>query len=303
MGATDATRRTVVRSPAGDDVLDKVAAEAATDAEHAAHAAGVTIRTAESVPDLQALTVVGNAVWGPNGTYATNEMRALAFAGGVVLGAYDPTDERSGPVGFLVSFLGWNGGLHLHSHQTGVVPGWRGVGVGYALKLAQREICLHHGIEEVRWTFDPLVLRNTSFNLGRLGAQAVQFLPDFYGEMSDSVNSNDLSDRMEAVWRLADPLPPADPVPNAGGTLAVSARPAALVSSDGWPKETGLPPTAGDHVAIPKQFARLRQREPERARAWRLAVRRVLSAAYASGLRIGQVDGDGYVLTAGQPGE
>jgi predicted GNAT superfamily acetyltransferase len=283
----------VVRSPAG--------AEGAPDAEHAAHAAGVTIRTVESVPDLQALTAVGDAVWGPNGTYATNEMRALAFAGGVVLGAYDPTDEQSGPVGFLVSFLGWNGGLHLHSHQTGVLPGRHGRGVGYALKLAQREICLRHGIEEVRWTFDPLILRNTSFNLRRLGAQAVQFLPDFYGEMTDSVNSNDLSDRMEAVWRLADPLPSADPA--TGSTQAVSARPAALVSSDGWPQETGLPLSAGDHVTIPAQFARLRQREPERARAWRFAVRRVLNAAYASGLRIGQVDGDGYVLMAGQPGE
>jgi predicted GNAT superfamily acetyltransferase len=293
----------VVRSPTGDDVLDEVAAEAATDAERAAHAAGVTVQTVESVSNIQALSAVGDAIWGPNGTYATNEMRALAFAGGVVLGAYDSMDERSGPIGFLVGFLGWNGGLHLHSHQTGVVPGRRGRGVGYALKLAQRDICLRHGIEKVRWTFDPLILRNTSFNLGRLGAQAVQFLPDFYGEMSDSVNSNDLSDRIEAVWRLSEPLPPVDPVPGAGGFPVVSARPATLVSSNGWPEETGLPPSVGDHVAIPAQFARLRQREPECARAWRLAVRRVLSAAYASGLRIGQVDGDGYVLAAGQRSE
>lgn len=292
-----------MRSPAGDDVLDEVAVEAAADAEHAAQAAGVTIRTAESVPDLRALIAVGDAVWGPNGTFATSELRALAFAGGVVLGACDPADERSGPVGFLVGFLGWNGGLHLHSHQTGVVPGRRGGGVGYALKLAQRAICLRRGIQEVRWTFDPLVLRNTSFNLRRLGAEAARFLPDFYGEMADSVNSNDLSDRMEAVWRLAAPLPAADPVGAAGWTRPAGARPAALVSSDGWPEETGLPPSAGHHVAIPAHFPRLRQRAPECARAWRLAVRRVLTAAYASGLHIGQVDGHGYVLTTGQPGD
>jgi predicted GNAT superfamily acetyltransferase len=293
-----------VRSPAGDEIVDKVAAEASQDARRAAESAGVTIRAAESVPELEELIAVGEAVWGPNGTFASPEMRAIAFAGGVVLGAYDPADEQSGPVGFLVGFLGWNDGLHLHSHQTGVVAGRRGAGVGYALKLAQREICLRHGVEEVRWTFDPMVLRNTSFNLGRLGARAARFLPGFYGEMSDAVNSDDLSDRIEAVWRLTDPLPPADPAqaPEPTGTLAVSARPAALVSSGGRPREAGLPPAAGDHVAIPAEYARLRGRDPECARAWRLAVRRVLSAAYASGLLIGRVEGDGYVLTAGHSG-
>lgn len=170
-----------MRSPAGDDVLAEAATEAAADAERAARAARVTIRPAESVRDLEALTAVGDAIWGPNGTYATTDMRALTFAGGVVLGAYDATGERGGPVGFALGFLGWNGGLHLHSHQTGVVQNRRGGGVGYALKLAQRAICLRQGVDEVRWTFDPLVLRNTSFNLGRLGARAARFLPTSTG--------------------------------------------------------------------------------------------------------------------------
>lgn len=291
-----------MRSPVGEDVLGGIAARAAAEAEDAARAAGVTIRTVESVPDLGALIAVGDAVWGPGGTFATRDLRALAVAGGMVLGAYDPVDERSGPVGFLVGFLGWNGGLHLHSHQTGVVPGRRGGGVGYALKLAQRAICLRHGVEEVRWTFDPLVLRNASFNLGRLGAQAVRFMPDFYGEMTDSVNSDDLSDRVEAVWRLAVPLPSADPVGEAGGSRMAGPLSAVLVSSGGRPEETGLPPSAGDHVAVPADYPRLRRQEPDRARAWRLAVRRVLTDAYSCGLGIGRVDGDGYVLAAGRPG-
>jgi predicted GNAT superfamily acetyltransferase len=288
-----------VRSPGGDEALDKVAEKAAADAERAAHAAGVTVQTAESMSELRALIAVGEAVWGTNGTLKANEMRALSHAGGVVLGAFTP----AGPVGFAVGFLGWNGGLHLHSHQTGVVPGRHGAGVGYALKLAQREICLRHGIEEVRWTFDPLVLRNTAFNLRRLGARAVRFVPDFYGEMIDSVNSNDLSDRLEAVWRLTDPLPPTEPLPDPGGITAVSARPAALVCSGGWPRETGLSPAAGDHIAVPAHFTSIRKREPERARAWRLAVRRTLGAAYTAGLRIGQVDAGGYVLAAVTSGE
>jgi predicted GNAT superfamily acetyltransferase len=287
-----------VRSLTGDGTLEEAVAEATADAEGAARAAGVTVRAAESASDVLPLVAVGDAVWGPNGTLATNEMWALAHAGGVVLGAYARGEEQKIPVGFLIAFLGWNGGLHVHSHQTGVLPERRGTGVGYALKLAQREICLRRGIEEVHWTFDPLVLRNTSFNVRRLGARAVRFIPEFYGEMSDSVNSNDLSDRLEAVWRLTDPLPPADPAPDSGGIPQVSARPAALLCSGGRPDETGLPPAAGDHIAIPAHFMRMRREEPERARAWRLAVRRVLSAAYADGLRIGQVDENGYILTA-----
>jgi predicted GNAT superfamily acetyltransferase len=288
----------LVRAPVSGDTLEQVAATASADAGRAAHAAGVTVQAAESVSDLRALIAVGDAVWGPDGTLAVNEMRALTYAGGTVLGAFATGGGQHVPVGFVVGFLGWNGGLHLHSHQAGVVPGRRGTGVGFALKLAQRAVCLRHDIQEVRWTFDPLVLRNTSFNLRRLGARAVRFAPDFYGEMTDSVNSNDLSDRVEAVWRLTDPLPPADPGPAAGGIAAITARPEALLCSGGWPEETGLPPAAGDHVTIPADFARMREREPERARAWRLAVRRVLGAAYAAGLRIGEVDDDGYILAA-----
>jgi predicted GNAT superfamily acetyltransferase len=287
----------IVADDPADDPADDMVARAAADARRAADDAGVVVRAAETVPEVEALIRVGEAVWGPQGTLATNEMRALAFAGSVVLGAFDREGGEE-PVGFLIGFLGWNGGLHLHSHQTGVVPGRRRGGVGYALKLAQREICLRHGIAEVRWTFDPLIRRNTAFNLGRLGARAEQFLPDFYGRMSDALNLDDLSDRLEAVWLLADPLPARSAAGADGRIPGAGRRPGVLVDDGGWPAETAVAPAAGHHLAVPADFAGLRSGNPDAARAWRLAVRRVLSAAYADGLRIGSVDDDGYVLTA-----
>src|SRR5437762_3219314 len=42
-----------------------------------------------------------------------------------------------------------------------VIPRLQHRGVGFALKLAQRAVCLEHGIAEIRWTYDPLVARNT----------------------------------------------------------------------------------------------------------------------------------------------
>jgi len=277
-------------------VAGELAERALADAERATRTAGVRVRAAGTVAELRELIAVGDAVWGPNGTYAVNELRALTFAGGVVLGAYELGDKSSGPIGFLVGFLGWSGGLHLHSHQTGVMPACRSRGVGYALKLNQRAVCLSHGVQEVRWTFDPLMRRNTAFNLRRLGAHAHQFLPDFYGQMEDALNSDDLSDRLEAVWRLAEPIPVAfEGAPEVGR----GAPAAVLADVNGWPHRTSVPPRPGSHVAVPAEFGQLRQREPQRARAWRLAVRQVLKQAYGTGLRIGDVDGYGYLLTQG----
>ena len=38
----------------------------------------------------------------------------------------------------------------------GVAPGYQGRGVGYRLKLAQREAVLDQGIDLITWTYDPL---------------------------------------------------------------------------------------------------------------------------------------------------
>ena len=59
----------------------------------------------------------------------------------------------------------------------------------------------------MHWTFDPLVRRNAYFNLHKLGARAVdQYLPDFYGRMTDGINAGDTtSDRLYIQWDVASP--------------------------------------------------------------------------------------------------
>src|SRR4029077_16138055 len=85
------------------------------------------------------------------------------------------------------------------------VPRLQDRGVGFALKLAQRAVCLDHGIDEVRWTFDPLVARNARFNLAKLGAEGVAVFREFYGPMEARRNPEDRSDRFEVRWRLSSP--------------------------------------------------------------------------------------------------
>jgi predicted GNAT superfamily acetyltransferase len=266
------------------DVLD----QAVRDAAGAAEKAGVRIIEANDERATRLISTAGELVWGPRGTFAPNEMRALAFSGNPVHLAVDA--ENGATIGFAVGFLGWAPQLHVHSHQAGVVASHRRRGVGYALKLAQRLTCLAHGIAEMRWTFDPLVRRNTAFNLNALGARAVAFYPDFYGIMTDSINTGDASDRLEAVWDLTRPLPTTCVRPAAG--------PTALKNQDGMPARTEARPVDGAVLEVPADYEAIRAQEPERSRAWRLAVREVLADAYRAGLRVGAVSESGYLLVA-----
>lgn len=258
------------------------------DATAAARRAGVRIRAVDDEQATRLVADLGDQVWGPRGTLAPNELRALAFAGNPVHLALDGQDGT--PVGFAVGFVGWAPELHVHSHQAGVVASHRRRGVGYALKLAQRSTCLAQGLDQMRWTFDPLVRRNVAFNLNALGARAVAFYPDFYGVMSDSINASDASDRLEARWDLARPMPEAQ-----DGAKATTSGPVTLRNQAGWPESLAAPqPDAV--LEIPGDYETVRRGEPERGRAWRMAVRTALTAAYGAGLRIGSVEDHGYRL-------
>jgi predicted GNAT superfamily acetyltransferase len=283
---------------AGPGSLADVLRVADGDAARAAEAAGVRVLDGDDERVARLISQAGELVWGPGGTFAPNELRALAFSGNPVHLAVDDRDGEPAVVGFAVGFLGWAPALHVHSHQAGVIEGHRRRGVGYALKLAQRRTCLQHGVTEMRWTFDPLVRRNTAFNLNALGAQAVAFHPDFYGSMSDTINAGDASDRLEAVWDLTRPLPP-----RAGGRGSAGADgPALLLDRDGRPVIADRPPVAGAVLEVPADYEQIRARDRELSRAWRAAARTVIAGAYDAGLRIGAVDPSGYRLVAAGEG-
>ena len=58
------------------------------------------------------------------------------------------------------------------------------------------------------WTFDPLVRRNAWFNISVLGATIDDYLVDFYGQMHDSINGNDPTDRLLVAWSTRGPHAP-----------------------------------------------------------------------------------------------
>jgi predicted GNAT superfamily acetyltransferase len=251
---TRAGRRLLQR---GEDM--SVASDAWRVAHAAARAAQVDV-TELAGADVSVAQGLIEQVWGAGEVPQENLLVALAHAGNTLLAA-----TRNGePTGFALGFLGWTGGIHLHSHMTAVVAGQQCRGVGYALKLWQRAICLREGIDEMRWTYDPLIARNAHFNLVKLGADVVAFEPDFYGVMDDAVNAGDHSDRFEVSWRLG------------------SRR--ALDAAAGSP--AAPPGDVVESLEIPPDYDTLRRTDPQLGRQARLRSRETFERVWSAGLGI-----------------
>jgi predicted GNAT superfamily acetyltransferase len=274
-------------------------------AARAAVAAGVRIAPLDGLTDGDAVNAVIADVWGEQ-FLGPELLRAFQHAGSPFLGAWD---EGRGPVpelvGFVLGFVGVEGGLHVHSHMLAVLPDRRRRGTGLALKLAQRAWAIETGIPEIRWTFDPMLLGNARFNLIRLGGVATAFLPNFYGAMGDELNRGERTDRFELVWatgsdrvRVAvDPgggvggIPPAPVLVDVGGDADLPHP----IATDRKPGDRAL-------VAIPADHLRLRRSDPALAVAWREAAGAAFRACFEHGLVATSVTEEGRYLFERRPG-
>jgi predicted GNAT superfamily acetyltransferase len=208
--------------------------------------------------------------------------------GGVVTGALE--GERL--VGFVFGITGLVAGRPAHwSHMLAVAAARRDQGIGRRLKEHQRAQVLAMGIEQIFWTFDPLVARNAHLNLRRLGARVVEYVRDMYGDnpmsRTDSVIG---SDRFVVRWDLRA-------APHEGGPrrAAAGARYPMVASAD-----DPLPQTPTVLVAIPTDIQGLKRDHPDAALAWRRSTRRALEHYLAAGFVVTDVastsGGAHYVL-------
>ena len=224
--------------------------------------------------DISSLSSIIESVWGKEQVPQQTLVQGMAHAGNVILAAFKGEEA----VGFSIGYLGWDDGLHMHSHMTATTKNNRSIGVGFALKMFQRAVCLENDIEEIRWTYDPLIARNAHFNLRKLGASVKSFLPDFYMSMSDNVNAGDRSDRFEVSWKL-----------NSERTfMALQGRPQALVGTVA-------------EVAIDADFESLRSTNFDQALQERERVRNLFYANFAKGYSIDWNTGSKYAFSAADP--
>lgn len=166
-------------------------------------------------------------------------------------------------VGGSVGFFGAPLGVDLHSHMAGVSAVGRGRNVGYALKFHQRGWASERGIEQITWTFDPLVARNAYFDLGKLGAVPTSYHRDFYGDIGDELGGADESDRLLVTWHLADARAGVAP-----DTEKLRAEHAAVAIDDSDPRDPRVRP---DHlysdvvVPIPADIETVKREDPASA--------------------------------------
>lgn len=286
--------RPVTKLTAVDADLD----QAVQAADAAALAAGVSVRELSDLADLAEVVRLYATIWGrtDNPPMSLELLRAFTKAGNYVGGAFD--GDRL--VGACVGFFHAPTEDALHSHIAGVAPDVVGRHVGFALKLHQRAWAMLRGVGEIAWTFDPLVSRNAYFNIVKLAARPVEYLPNFYGAMLDTINGEDDSDRLLVRWRLRDPEVVAACAGHVHGSqydeeVAAGAVVALGVGADGGPQAGRLDGRVL-LVGVPPDIAALRAADLDLARRWRAAVREAVTALVADGARVTGFDRAGWYV-------
>ncbi len=161
----------------------------------------LTLRTCHTVGEFRQALALQKEVWG----FTDAELVPVRMfvvgdkVGGHVIGAYEGSDM----VGFAYAIPGLrNGKPFLHSHMLAVREQYRNCGLGRRIKLFQRELALEQGIALIEWTFDPLEIKNSFFNLERLGAMARRYVVNQYGITASPLQGGLPTDRLVAEWWL-----------------------------------------------------------------------------------------------------
>ena len=273
------------------------------------------IRPLHTLDDFRAVEDLQRAAWGSDDLdiVPLHLLLTMAKNGGVALGAFSG-DQL---IGFVLGFLG--AGEHRYgpeapvavklkhcSHELGVLPQWQSQGVGFALKVAQREAVRNQGLRLITWTYDPLESKNARLNILKLGAVCNTYLPNLYGELRDELNSGLATDRFQVDWWIDSR--------RVETRLTLQRAPLQLrhyrevgtpiINPATW-NDLGLLVCADTVQAIddfralvefPSDFQTIKRTDATLARAWREQIRAICQGAFARGFSV--ID---FICEAGPP--
>ena len=269
----------------------------------------ITIRPLQTLEELHACERLQKEIWGFEDISVVPHHLLLTTIknGGVLLGAFEsrpdgrevPAGQGEGLIGFVYGFPGIENNRLKHcSLMCAVLPERRFQGVGYELKLKQREAVLAQGIELITWTFDPLVSPNAHFNLHKLGVISNRYERNLYGDMRDRLNAGLETDRLTVEWWITSPrvqkrlernLSPG-PSPQEGGELPLPFREGAWVNQteerDGFliNRDYSLKRTEPKvFLEIPYHWQRMREQNIELTKRWRRETREIFEHYFAQG--------------------
>ena len=242
----------------------------------------IVIREITDISEMREVEELQRQVWGISDreVFPALALVPMIELGAVLLGAF--AGDRM--AGFVFGFPGLEKErIILHSDMLAVRPEYRSAGLGYQLKLAQRDRALAAGIGTISWTFDPLQAVNAYLNLGKLGAIADRYRANYYGETTSflhrtgtdrlwvtwELSSERVSERIDSVSKVA---PPAD-VP---AIVRVAAGDAPVSN----PQELDQPALA---IEIPQNINALLDGNAGLAGSWREATRAAFTKLLAAG--------------------
>lgn len=223
------------------------------------------ISQVSSVEEMESVSAFLCKVWAGGPEVVPFDLGlAVLHVGAYCSAAYDGENMVAASFGFRGVY---NGKDILHSHVTGSFR----PGAGYELKQHQFNWAVRQGLAGITWSFDPLVRRNCVFNFEKLGARAIEYLPNFYGTMTDEINAGDDSDRLFVYWELA-------------GSSSPEANSAETIS----PKAIS--------VEIPEDIETLRRTNLAEAKLWRSKTRETLHPLMAQGWMISRMKDRSHLL-------
>ncbi len=256
-------------------------------AESRGQKAEVMVRPLTTLAEMAEVEQLQKTIWQISDLEVTpvHALHAIQHNGGMLSGAL--VGDKM--VGFVLAIIGTVPGdgrrdqvaaarLKMYSMETGVLPEFQNEGVGYRLKLAQREFALNIGIRLISWTYDPLESRNGRFNIGKLGAVCPTYHRDFHGQLS-GINAGLPTDRFEVEWWVTNNRVEARVVKGRRPlSLKMFLNSGALLLNEATINAAGLPvppryPLSPDSnlllVEIPSDFQAVKQHDFGLALAWR----------------------------------
>jgi predicted GNAT superfamily acetyltransferase len=262
----------------------------------------IHIEPLRSLDEMAAAVEVQKVHWGDDmeALVPAHVLFSLANYGGHVLAAKDV--DRV--VGVLIGFLGTDieesdrpamANLLIMSKRMVVLPEYRGRGIGYQLKLAQRNLAIQQGVRLITWTFDPVEAVNAHLNIRKLGVVSQKYIVDHYGT-EGYFTTLGTSDRLVADWWVTKRRVK-ERINGSRRDLilrqyldadTVIVNPTGVDAAGNLtPSENTNPPVGSlTLLEIPTDFGSLLKSDQVLARDWRAHVRDLITGLFASGYTV-----------------
>ena len=251
----------------------------------------ITYRDLTTLEDFAVVVDLEREIWGPgyDDVVPVPILAVSVHSGGILIGAFD--GDRM--IGFVYSLPGIKGGKPTQwSHMAGVVRAYQSRGLGYQLKLLQRERALSAGLDLVQWTYDPLQAMNAHLNFAKLGVVVEEYAVNIYGVSGSPLHGGNPTDRFVADWWIRKPhverrLAPAAMTMRDQG-VAEAGRINRAVPAGEWLECGEIDLTLDARrlaVEIPMGFTDMLSKAPDLALAWRMSTREIFTAYFARGYR------------------